>query len=121
MTHIEGFVPLASYDDERSRQSGHSASWKILRDAISAGEIDGFQHGGSKRWLVNKIQADKYLRARAAKAEIDAMDDDGEGDVMVCLLNIESMLSAISDLLFERFSEKRDAAGCAEDPNEETP
>lgn len=62
MTQIEGFVPLADYDgDNRSRQSGHSPEWKVLRAAIGEGTIDGLQHGGSKRWLVNKAQADALL------------------------------------------------------------
>jgi hypothetical protein len=32
MTHLEGFVPLSSYDDRRD-DSGHSAAWKALREA----------------------------------------------------------------------------------------
>lgn len=122
MTHIEGFVPLASYDDEcRSKQSGHSVQWKILRDAISAGEIDGLQHGGSKRWFVNKAQADKFLErhSRAEKTEVDA--DDEKGEVLACLLNIEGILSGISDLLFEHFSGNLCADCCADDQSEEAP
>lgn len=60
MTSLPGYVPLASYDD-RSDDSGHSAAWKALREAVLEGVVDGFQHGGSKRWLVNKEQADAFL------------------------------------------------------------
>lgn len=64
---IEGFVPLSSYDDRRddsgtiSRQTGHSPEWKMLREAIKAGEVEGYQRGGSNRWIVNKEQADRFL------------------------------------------------------------
>lgn len=101
MTQIEGFVPLASYDeDSRSKQSGHSPEWKLLREAIAAGDIDGFQHGGSKRWLVNKAQADRLLERR--RRTIAAVPDEGPHDgktEMDCLVNIEETLAAILDLL----------------------
>lgn len=64
MTHIDGFVPLADYDDRRGdggKERGHTADYKSLRKAIDDGDVDGWQHGGSGRWLVNKEQADKYL------------------------------------------------------------
>lgn len=98
MTSIEGFVPLASYDDEcRSKQSGHSVRWKILRDAIGAGEIDGLQHGGSKRWYVNKAQADKFLERHARQGGDRPV---GEGKTQLeCLMNIEETLAAILDLM----------------------
>lgn len=103
MTHIEGFVPLADYDeDNRSRQSGHSADWKLLRAAISEGVVDGFQHGGSKRWLVNKSQADEFL-ARAKRRPPDEADEQSHGGKteLDCLVNIEETLAAIRDLLRE--------------------
>lgn len=101
MTQIDGFVPLASYDeDSRSRQSGHSPEWKVLREAIAAGDIDGFQHGGSKRWLVNKAQADRLLEKR--RRTIAVVPDEGPyggKTEMDCLVNIEETLAAILDLL----------------------
>lgn len=98
MTQIDGFVPLASYDeDSRSRQSGHSPEWKLLREAIAAGDIDGFQHGGSKRWLVNKAQADRLLETRRRPA---AVEEVAEGKTQLeYLANIEETLAAILDLL----------------------
>ena len=103
MTQIDGFVPLASYDeDSRGRQSGHSPEWKLLREAISAGDIDGFQHGGSKRWLVNKAQADRLLeRRRRTIAVTDVPDEGPHGGrtEMDCLVNIEETLAAIRDIL----------------------
>lgn len=101
MAHIDGFVPLASYDDEcRSKQSGHSTQWKILREAISTGEVEGYQHGGSKRWLVNKVQADKYLLRHARQAE-DRPAADGRTQ-LDCLIGIERSLAAILELLREQ-------------------
>lgn len=103
MTQIDGFVPLASYDeDSRSRQSGHSPEYKLLREAIAAGDIDGFQHGGSKRWLVNKSQADGLLEVRRrTMAASDVPDEGPHGGrtEMDCLVNIEETLAAILDLL----------------------
>ena len=103
MTQIDGFVPLASYDeDSRGRQSGHSPEWKLLREAISSGDIDGFQHGGSKRWLVNKAQADRLLEKRRRTAAVSVGPDEGPHDgrtEMDCLVNIEETLAAILDIL----------------------
>lgn len=107
MTDIPGFVPLSSYDDEsRSKQSGHSPEWKLLRDAISEGEVDGFQHGGSKRWLVNKVQADRLLAERRSIRSIRTVVINGnrkasgeDKATIECLQNIEETLAAILDLL----------------------
>jgi hypothetical protein len=90
MTQLDGFVPLADYDEEnRSRQSGHSPEWKVLRAAIDEGSIDGFQHGGSKRWLVNKAQADALLERGQRRQPV--CDDR--------LARIELMLGTILGLL----------------------
>ena len=103
MTDIPGFVPLSSYDDEsRSRQSGHSSEWKLLRAAIDEGEVDGFQHGGSKRWLVNKAQADRFLEKRSSRvAAVNGTRKTADDDksTLECLQNIEETLAAILDLL----------------------
>lgn len=103
MTHIDGFVPLASYDeDSRGKQSGHSPEWKLLREAISAGDIDGFQHGGSKRWLVNKAQADRLLEKRRRTVAVSVGPDEGPHDgrtEMDCLVSIENALAAILHIL----------------------
>lgn len=103
MTQIEGFVPLASYDeDSRSRQSGHSPEWKLLREAIAAGDIDGFQHGGSKRWLVNKAQADRLLETRRRTIAVSDGPDEGPHGgrtELDCLVSIEETLAAILDVL----------------------
>ena len=101
MTQIDGFVPLASYDeDSRGRQSGHSPEWKLLREAISAGDIDGFQHGGSKRWLVNKAQADRLLDKRRRTVAVSPDEGPHEGRTeMDCLVSIEETLAEIRDIL----------------------
>ena len=104
MTTIEGFVPLASYDDEgRSRQSGHSPQWKMLREAIDAGEIDGLQHGGSKRWLVNKAQADRLL-AQSTAAPPPPPDHRAthERRIAELLADNNGLLAAILDILREQ-------------------
>lgn len=106
MTSIEGFVPLASYDDDgRGRQSGHSPEWKMLREAISLGEVDGFQHGGSKRWLVHKAQADEFLSQSRRRTIVQPVTQKtavlvgDEKAAIECLKNIEETLAAILDLL----------------------
>lgn len=104
MTDIPGFVPLSSYDDEsRSKQSGHSPEWKLLREAISEGEVDGFQHGGSKRWLVNKVQADRLLAERRSIRTVvvngNRKASEEDKSTIECLQNIEETLAAILDLL----------------------
>ena len=106
MTQIDGFVPLASYDeDSRGRQSGHSPEWKLLREAISAGDIDGFQHGGSKRWLVNKAQADRLLARRRRTIAVSDLPDEGPHGgrtEMDCLVSIEDAVAAILHVLLSR-------------------
>lgn len=109
MKDIDGFVPLASYDDDgRGRMSGHSTEWKMLREAISAGEVDGYQHGGSKRWLVHKAQADEFLRqSRRRTIALDGNRKTGvladdEKATLECLKSIEGSLKAILDLLQKR-------------------
>jgi hypothetical protein len=66
MTEIPGYVPLASYD-ERGDDNAHSLNWKLLREAAMSGEVDGFQHGKSRRWLVHKVQADEFLAEKARR------------------------------------------------------
>lgn len=100
---IEGFVPLSSYDDRRddsgaiSRQTGHSAEWKMLREAIKAGEVEGYQRGGSNRWIVNKEQADRFL-SRSVRERRPAPEP--EHDTAI-LASIAGMLGEILDLLRE--------------------
>jgi hypothetical protein len=95
---IEGFVPLSSYDDRRD-DSGHSAAWKALREAIKAGEVEGYQRGGSNRWIVHKEQADRYLsrtqRERRVAAEKPASDDLLAG-IAVTLVEILTTLREIN-------------------------
>jgi hypothetical protein len=99
VTQIDGFVPLASYDeDSRRRQSGHSPEWKLLREAISSGDIDGFQHGGSKRWLVHKAQADRMLEKRRRTVAVSDGPDEGRTE-MDCLVSLEETLAEIRDIL----------------------
>lgn len=103
MTEIPGFVPLASYDD-RDDDSGHSAAWKALREASMSGDIDGFQHGSSKRWFVNKAQADRFVDAmrqpaRRERREPTRSPRSHEIDVLV---SIKDTLDEILALLKER-------------------
>lgn len=104
MTAIEGFVPLASYDDEnRSRQSGHSPQWKILREAIDDGRVEGYQHGGSKRWLVNKAQADKFLERSIQQSPPPAdFRATQERRIAELLADNNALLAAILDALREQ-------------------
>lgn len=103
MTEIPGFVPLAAYDD-RGDDSSHSAAWKALREAAMSGDIDGFQHGSSKRWFVNKAQADKFVDAmrqpaRRDRREPSRVQSTHEIDVLV---SIKETLAEILTLLKER-------------------
>lgn len=90
MTHIDGLVQLSAYDDRRGSEGrAHSADYKRLRDAIRAGEIEGWQNGGSRRWFVNKDAADRYLaksRREAAEAAILEQERHASSDVIECLL-----------------------------------
>lgn len=107
MTHIDGFVPLADYDDRRGdggKERGHTADYKALRKAIEDGDVDGWQHGGSGRWLINKMQADRHLLAisrQPAEPSVTA----GEKSARVIerrLERIESTLFSIYTLLKDR-------------------
>ena len=62
---IEGYVWLSSYDDRNNRNQEHSTEYKRVFDAIKAGDVHGLQDGKSKRWIVNKAQADAFLAERA--------------------------------------------------------
>lgn len=117
MTHIEGFVPLADYDDRRGdggKERGHTAEYKALRKAIEEDEVEGWQHGGSGRWLVNKVQADRHLlelrrppcnselRRKAVMEDKDPsyyIDRRGERK---CLERIAETLDAIHKMLMDR-------------------
>lgn len=100
---IEGFVPLSSYDDRRddsgaiSRQTGHSAEWKMLREAIKAGEVEGYQRGGSNRWIVNKEQADRFL-ARVVRERRPAPEPERDtASIVGMLAEILEVLREIND------------------------
>ena len=105
MTSLPGYVPLASYDD-RSDDSGHSAAWKALREAVLEGVVDGFQHGGSKRWLVNKEQADAFL-AEKKRPKPEFVPDPAVLDRVnsAALVRILETLERIALLLEERLEE----------------
>ena len=93
---IEGFVPLSSYDDRRD-DSGHSAAWKVLREAIKAGEVEGYQRGGSNRWIVHKEQADRFL-ARTVRERRTAHEPDRDTAI---LASIAGTLGEILEALRE--------------------
>jgi hypothetical protein len=95
---IEGFVPLSSYDDRRD-DSGHSAAWKALREAIKAGEVEGYQRGGSNRWIVHKEQADRYL-ARTLRERRPAPEPEVEHGTAI-LASIAGVLGEILETLRE--------------------
>jgi len=60
-----GFVPLSDWDfPQRDKSAGHSPEWKLLSDAVKAGEIPGMQFGGSNRWYVHRESAVKLLGAQ---------------------------------------------------------
>jgi hypothetical protein len=81
MTEIPGYVALSTYDD-RGDDNAHSLNWKLLREAAISGEVDGFQHGKSRRWLVHKAQADAFIAARSRRAvEVTVRSQGGEVDV----------------------------------------
>lgn len=104
---IDGFVPLSSYDDRRD-DSGHSAAWKALREAIKSGEVEGYQRGGSNRWIVNKEQADRFLLqasrpTRERKAQVTESHDTAIlAGISATLAESLSVLREILDRLPER-------------------
>ena len=105
MTTLPGYVTLASYDD-RSDDSGHSAAWKALREAVLEGVVDGFQHGGSKRWLVNKEQADAFL-AEKHRPEFAPEDSATNRVSSATFVKILETLERIAELLDERLDDKQ--------------
>jgi len=61
----QGFVPLSDWDfRQRDKSAGHSPAWKLLSDAVKAGEIPGMQFGGSNRWFVHRESAEKFLASQ---------------------------------------------------------
>ena len=65
---FEGYVWLSSYDDRHNRNQEHSTDYKRVFDAIKEGRVHGVQDGKSKRWMVNKAQADAFLSEWAESA-----------------------------------------------------
>lgn len=60
-----GFVPLSDWDfRQRDKSAGHSPAWKLLSDAVKAGEIPGMQFGGSNRWFVHRESAEQFLASQ---------------------------------------------------------
>ena len=60
-----GFCPLSDWDfRQRDKSSGHSPAWKLLSDAVKAGEIPGMQFGGSNRWFVHRESAEQFLASQ---------------------------------------------------------
>ena len=60
-----GFVPLSDWDfRQRDKSAGHSPAWKLLADAVKAGEIPGMQFGGSHRWYVHRESAEQFLASQ---------------------------------------------------------
>jgi hypothetical protein len=60
-----GFVPLSEWDfRQRDKRAGHSPAWKLLSDAVKAGEIPGMQFGGSNRWFVHRESAEQFLASQ---------------------------------------------------------
>jgi hypothetical protein len=75
VTTIPGYVSLADYDyPQRDKKAAHSPQYKLLRQAIADGDVDGFQHSTSGRWLVNKEQAESLLQERQSQPERVASD-----------------------------------------------
>ena len=61
----QGFVPLSDWDfRQRDKSAGHSPAWKLLADAVKAGEIPGMQFGGSNRWFVHRESAEQFLESQ---------------------------------------------------------
>jgi hypothetical protein len=61
----QGFVPLSDWDfRQRDKSAGHSPAWKLLSDAVKAGEIPGMQFGGSNRWFVHRESAEQFLASQ---------------------------------------------------------
>lgn len=98
MSNLAGFVPLSSYDDRRD-DSGHSAAWKALREAIKSGEVEGYQRGGSNRWIVNKEQADAFV-ARLAHGRRSPPSSTTSRDTAI-LADMAANLAGILDVLRE--------------------
>lgn len=60
------FSPLADWDfRERQKQDGHSAEWKLLSEAVKAGDVPGFKLPNG-RWYVHESKAKAHL-ARVAE------------------------------------------------------
>lgn len=64
----DGFVPLSDWDfRQRDKSAGHSPEWKLLADAVKAGEIPGMQFGGSNRWFVHRESAVQFLASQVGE------------------------------------------------------
>jgi hypothetical protein len=117
VTTIPGYVSLADFDyPQRDKKAAHSPQYKLLRQAISDGDVDGFQHSTSGRWLVNKEQAESHIREHLSQPE-RSRPEKPQGDATAdSLERIATALEALvekldkAEIVERLFREQRDDA-----------
>ena len=92
---IDGYVLLSSYDDRSNRNQEHSTDYKRIFDAIRDGRVHGLQDGKSKRWFVNKAQADALLAEKAAPSKTAAKQ---KANGFVASSQIESAIGSLASI-----------------------
>jgi len=118
-------VWLSSYDDRHNRNQEHSTDYKRVFDAIKEGLVHGLQDGKSKRWIVNKAQADAFLAERAectraaskAKTRTNASGEQVEAAVIaLCEINngitlMQQTLERLAQAVEAMATQPREPAG----------
>lgn len=120
VTTIPGYVSLADFDyPQRDKKAAHSPQYKLLRQAISDGDVDGFQHSTSGRWLVNREQADKLLIMHVAKVHgtpvtVNRNENDSAATALDRIATaLEALVEKLekAEIVERLFGDQRESAG----------